>query len=68
MFWCLFLLNETTRSKKQRERGSTKQCRFERHCASSSPRHTEAGEEEVSLPCNATLLSLSLPPPHLPKS
>ena len=43
---------------------STKQCRFKRHCASSSPAHAEAGEEEFCSP--ATLLPLS--PPHLPRN
>ena len=43
---------------------STKQCRFERHCASSSPAHAEAGEEEFC--SSATLLPLS--PPHLPRN
>jgi len=38
-----------------------KRCRFKRHQgSSSSPRHVEAGEEEVSLPCN-TAPSLSTP-------
>jgi len=47
-----------------------KQCRFERHCDSSSPAHAETGEEEVSLPCNAPsqsfprlVPSLTLPTP-----
>jgi hypothetical protein len=59
----------------KKKRKKPKRCRFERHQgSSSSPRHAEAGEEEVSLPCNTTpSLSAPLaqetphdPYPHIP--
>ena len=39
----------------KKEEKSTKRCRFERHCASFSLGHAQAREEEVFLPCNASL-------------
>ena len=65
-FWRHFLINESVLVKTTsfhvlfiKKRQKPIRCRFEWHCgSSSSPIYAEAGEEEVSLPCNATLTLL----------